>query len=486
MLHFMKPTLIALCAAALLAGCSTPRPSATVELPTPKGWYAPPLAHQGDNTQLAEWWKQFNDPILSDWIARAQAQSPSVADARAQVLAARAGLAGAQAAAGPQLGLTASATRGQSEADQGAATFLSAGLSASWELGLWGEQAGRTRQARAQEASARAGWHDARVVVAAQAAAAYFEHRLCLEQLGVATRDAQSRAITAENNRVSEQAGFTAPAVAALARASSADAAGRASQQTAICERQVKSAAALTAQDEPAVREQIASAPALQTVLGQGRLDTALSVKAVPADLLRQRPDVHRAQLEVLSTSEGVGVARAALLPSLSLSGSWLRNRLSSGGTQVNYNTWSVGPLLLNFPLLGRGALQANVGQAQGAFEASVSAYASALRQAVAEVEQSLVDLSSLQERAASNGIALAGYSQSFDATQARYTVGLASLNELEEARRLRLSAESGSVVLVQERLRAWLSLYLALGGGFDADNPSFSNNDLNNPPTTP
>ena len=76
--------------------------------------------------------------------------------------------------------------------------------------------------------------------------------------------------------------------------------------------------------------------------------------------------------------------------------------------------------------------------------------------------------LSGLEQRQAATDAAVAGYGQSFRATEARHRVGLASLPELEEARRLRLNAESSAIALQQERFGAWVALYLALGGGFD------------------
>ncbi|MGE0100128.1 MAG: TolC family protein, partial [Hydrogenophaga sp.] len=324
---------------------------------------------------------------------------------------------------------------------------------------------------QARQDASGAGWHEARVLVAAELAELYFAQRLCREQLGVATRDSDSRAVTAENNAVSERAGLTAPAVAALARASGAEGAARERAQAELCERQVKSLVALTGLTEPELRQQLSLAPALPALLGSGRLDAMLSVNAVPAEVLRQRPDVYRAQRELVAASEDVGVAQAALYPGLSLSGSLLRNRFSGGGTQATFNTWSIGPITLSLPLLGREALRANTDSAQARYEAAALAYAGTLRQAVAEVEQSLVLLSSLHERVASTDIAVAGYGQSFRATEARYRVGLASLNELEEARRLKLAADSSAIALQQERINAWIRLYVALGGGFDPVN---------------
>ncbi len=470
----MTRKLVVLAGAVLLGACSLTKPPADPALPLPPTWYAPPLAHQGSVEQLGAWWSRFDDPVLADWIAQAQRQSPTVAQARAQVFAARAARLGVEADTGPQAALVANATRGITDPTLPLGTTLSAGVQASWAIGLWGEHAARRDGARALEDAAGAGWHEARVLVAAELAELYFAQRLCQEQLGVATRDRASRAITAENNAISERAGLTAPAVAALARASGAEGAARERQQAELCERQVKSLVALTGVAEPELRRQLAQAPALATVLASDRLDAMLSVNAVPAEVIRQRPDVYRAQRELAAASEDVGVAQAALWPSLSLSGSLLRNRFSGGGTQATFNTWAIGPLTLSLPLLGRDALRAGTDSAQARYEAAALAYAATLRQAVAEVEQSLVLLSSLRERAASTETAVAGYDQSFQATEARYRVGLASLNELEEARRLKLVADSGAVALQQERVNAWIRLYVALGGGFDpVNNPN-------------
>lgn len=475
----MKRKLVVLASVAILSACSLTKPPADPAVPLPPSWYAPPLAHQGSVQQLDAWWSRFDDPVLADWIARAQAQSPTVAQARAQVFAARAARLGVEAETGPQAALVANASRGITDPTIPLGTQLSAGLQASWAVGLWGQTEARRSGAQARQDASNAGWHEARVLVAAELGELYFSQRLCREQLGVVTRDRDSRAVTAENNRVSERAGLTAPAVAALARASGAEGVARERAQAEVCERQVKSLVALTGVPEPALRQQLASAPALPALLASERLDAMLSVNAVPAEVLRQRPDVYRTQRELVAASEDVGVAQAALYPGLSLSGSVLRNRISGAGTQATFNTWSIGPITLSLPLLGREALRANTDSAQARYEAAALAYAGTLRQAVAEVEQSLVSLSSLRERLASTDIAVAGYGQSFQATEARYRVGLASLNELEEARRLKLAADSSAVALQQERINAWIRLYVALGGGFD---PLNNTNVLNNP----
>ncbi|AOW13568.1 hypothetical protein LPB72_11225 [Hydrogenophaga crassostreae] len=468
----MKRKFGTLLAAAVLSGCAAIPPvgsAGPVPAQAPAQWFAPVVPHAGNTGALTEWWGQFDDPLLVNWIALAQAQSPTLASARAQVFAARAALETNEVLAGPQVAAVASASRGRSSsAADVVGTALGVGAQASWALDLWGGNRAGVDQSRAQQAAANAGWHEARVLVASELAQTYFAQRLCQVQLGVVERDRDSRAVTAEAAGHTERAGLTAPAVAALARASQADSAARARQQADQCNRQIKALVALTALSEPALRTALSEAPAMTA---SAALEGALAVKAVPMDAIRQRPDVARAQASWAAAAQGVGVARADMLPNLSFSGSWLRNRFSTGGETSSFNTWSIGPFSMTIPVVGRGALQARTDAAVALYEASGQAYAAVLRQAVAEVEQALVTLDGLRQREGDTSIALAGYTQSFKATEARYRVGFASLNDLEDARRLQLNAESGAIALQQERISTWINLYVALGGGFDPEN---------------
>ncbi len=97
-----------------------------------------------------------------------------------------------------------------------------------------------------------------------------------------------------------------------------------------------------------------------------------------------------------------------------------------------------------------------------------VALYEARVRQAAREVEQALVALQSTADRVTDARTAEAGYRAWQDATEARYTAGLASLSELEDARRTRLAAADALVALQQERIQAlWIDLYRAAGGGW-------------------
>jgi outer membrane protein, multidrug efflux system len=464
----MKPFLILLGAASLSAcaslGPSPERSTQTVEDSLPKTWFAPVVPHQGQTPALLDWWARLGDPRLPELIGQAQRGSASIMAARAQVYAARAALAGSDSATLPQVGLSAGAYRGV-DASAPLGTGMNAGLQASWTIDLWGQNAASVRQASAQAGAATAGWHEARVLMAAETARLYLGWRSCLAQKVVIDSDRDSRSVTARSAADTERAGLLAPATAALARAGQADAEARLAQQHRQCEQQFKAIVALVGADEPALRERLGNSAVLPDPTAAG---SALAVASVPLEVIRQRPDVARAQLELVAAAEGVGVARAALWPSLSLSGSVLRNRFTTGGESTTFNTWSVGPLVLNLPLIGRGGLNASAEAAAARYESAALAYANVLRRAIAEVEQSLVALDALRTQLAASRQAVAGYTRSFEATEARYRVGLANLNELEESRRLKLNADSGAVALQLDHLNTWIALYVALGGGFD------------------
>jgi multidrug efflux system outer membrane protein len=249
-----------------------------------------------------------------------------------------------------------------------------------------------------------------------------------------------------------------------LARASAADGASRVTQQQAACDLDTKALVALTGLPERNLREKLAVA------LVKPAQAAPVSVASVPAQTLTQRPDVFAAERDVMVASAQVGSAKAQRYPRLTLSGSVGAMRVSSMGRETNLDTWSVGPLAVTLPLFDGGQRKANVVSAEAAYTQSVSTYRSKVRQAVREVEEALVNLQSTDARKQDAAVATAGYAESLAAAQSRYSQGLASLVELEDARRNALAAQSAQLSLALERNRAWVSLYRALGGGFEPD----------------
>lgn len=457
---------LALAAAPLaLAACAVGAPPPSVPAAVPAGWQAP-LPHGASVADLAHWWQRMDDPLLVELIAAAQEVSPSMAQARSRLAQARASQVAARAALWPALDAQATARRGLDTQQGGLNTVAQGTLQASWEVDLFGGNAAQGEAAAQRLAGARAQWHEARVSVAAEVALATSEWRQCRQLQAVAQADAQSRSETARLARLSEQAGFTAPATAALAQASQAEGQARAVQQRLQCEVALKGLVALTGWDEPALRERLFAQPETEAP------DALFAVGALPAQVLAQRPDLYSAEREVAAASAEVGSARAQRYPRLVLSGTVGAGWLSMGGQQQGANAWALGPATLSLPLFDGGRQAAQVDAAQARYDEAVALYRARVRQAVSEVEQALVRLQGAAERSADAARAAQGYHTAYLAAEARWRGGLASLMELEEVRRSALAAQTAVVSLRQERMAAWVALYRAAGGGWDADAP--------------
>lgn len=450
----------------LLSACAVQRPPAHVAAAAPAGWQAP-LPHHGSVGDLARWWERQQDPLLVELIEAGQAVSPSVAQSATRLAQARQARVNARAALLPTLDGQGNLSRGFNENAGGIATTGQIGLQSSWEIDLFGGNAAASDAARERLAGAQAQWHEARVSVAAEVAQQYSSWRHCAQQLAVAESDARSRGETARLSGESERAGFTAPATAALADASFSEGKVRAAQQRMQCEVDLKTLVALTGLDEPALRARLAAAGPLQPAP-----DALFTIDSLPAQVLAQRPDVYAAEREVAAASADVGTAQAQRYPRLTLGGSIGRGQVRTRGTSVTSNVWSIGPLALSVPLFDGGQRAAQVDTARAQYDEAAQVYRATVRQAVSEVEQALVRLASTAERSSDAQRAAAGYRQSFEATQARWRAGLASLVELEDARRAQLASETALVTLQQERMAAWIALYRAAGGGWDAQQP--------------
>lgn len=457
------PVCGALVAAVLLSACASTGVPETPAMPSAASAWQAPLPASDRAADLRRWWAQFDDPLLSQLIDAAQAASPTVSAAANRVEQARAARTAAGAALGPQASVTARVLRGVSDPVTPLSTTTSAGLQASWEIDLFG--AGRAGRDAAQSRleGAQAAWHDARIAVAAEVANSYVELRACEAQRALTQQDTASRTETTRLTELTAKAGFRAPSEAALARASAAQGRTLLTQQQAQCDLLVKSLVALTALDEPLLRQRLAAA--------SGKLPqaTPISLGTVPAALLQQRPDLANAARQVAAAAADQAQRSAQRWPQISLSGAVGRMHVATGASGLSDTTWSLGPLTVSLPLFDGGQRAADVVAARAAYDDAVLQLQARLRTAVREVEDALVQLQATASRGNDTDAAAADFEAALKATDARYRGGLASLFELEDARRSAVLARSSVIALQRERLAAWISLYRALGGGWDA-----------------
>ena len=456
-----------------------PKPAINSAVSAPAKWQAT-LPHDGNISNLANWWQQFNDPLLTQLIESAQNVSSDVASAKARIVEAQTAVIVDAAESQPELTLDGSATRSQQGRLFPPSTNIGLGLNAKWELDVWGKAAAARSAEEAQLTGKKALWHDARIIVAAETARQYVNYRFCENLTTVAKSNAESSSETARLSNLTANAGFLAPASASQAEAQAADAANLLKKQQLQCVLMVKAMVALTAMPEPELQ------PALDKTSGVMPKPASIQVDTVPAKTLAQRPDVLNAERNVAAASFEFESVKKERYPSLSLAGNigWGydtsvfgavpgRQRKASDGI-----TWSIGPVAISMPIFDAGVRKANVNQARAQYTAAKSIYESVARNAVREVEEALTTLNSTALRLEDVTKSANGFKASLDATQARFQANLANLFELEEARRAHLQAQNNVLALENERILAWISLYRALGGGWaSADASSNSKN---------
>ncbi|MGR4972802.1 efflux transporter outer membrane subunit [Pseudomonas sp. LARHCG127] len=464
-MHVFKPPpsilLVTLCAVAL-SGCVLGPDYRVPDVPIAAKWQAP-VPHGASVAGLTDWWQQFDDPALAELLRLAEADSPSMDQAWANISLARATADSDAADALPKFDGRLSGGRGgqQTGSERLGGSGSSATMDAAWELDLFGKLR-RNNEAASSRVEARVDdWHDARVSLAAQVGDYYVQYRGC-QKLALAYRDqAQSQQDTARMTHQSFGAGFTSSADAALADASAASSAATLVQQQSECQVLLKSLVALTGSDESRLLDVLGHTPA------QLPQPAALNVQQIPADLLRQRPDVASSERELAAANAEIGVAQADRLPSLSLSGT------ISVGTMVGQRnrSWSLGPVL-SIPLFDGGQRRAAAEGAKASYEAALAVYRQTLRTGVMEVEQALVRLDAARRRELDVERSTAGFRESFEAIDRGWRAGNVSLLDRETARRQALTAEIELITLQQDQVRYWIALYKALGGGWQVDQP--------------
>lgn len=455
--------LLPLLSCSLLAACVSAGPDYAAPRPAlPASWQAPATV-QG--ASLVHWWRGFHDDTLNALIDTALAQSPDLRSARARLRESRASLGVARAAQWPGLSQDNSARRTESAGAGSAADSYSVGFDASWEIDLFGGTRRSVEAARATLEASEAGVSDAWLTLSAEVARVYLDLRTQQARLAIARSNLASLEETHRLIRWREQAGL----------ASSLDALQATSTlETARARIPALEAAIETALDRLTVlcgapRAEIAGRTTHVTALPAAPAEVAVPL---PAELIRQRPDLRAAERRLAAASASVGVASAALYPSLQLSGTLA---LSSGGLDTLFRPASLGSSLLaglSTPLLDGGRLRRTVDVRNAQLEQALISYEKTVAQALADVESALVSLDRSGTRLRNLAAAAESASLAAGLARDRYTAGLIDYATLQDTLRSELSASDASASAQGEQLAAAVALYKALGGGFDTPGP--------------
>jgi NodT family efflux transporter outer membrane factor (OMF) lipoprotein len=465
-----------LLATAFVSACSVGpdyHPKTATELGVPDAWSVSAAPKAED---LTRWWRNFDDPVLGQLVEQAAEANLDLAQAVARLRQAREALVVSQS----QLFPTISGSGGFSRTETlrggnkvvtlpdgtvtttggGGTSNFSLGLDASYQLDLFGGVRRGVEASHAQYEAAGFDYATTLLSVESEVARNYVLARAYQAQLA----DAKASLAIQDDNY--EIAGFRVQAGLA----------------TAVDVEQARSSRAQTAATIPQIEQQYNAAVSRIGVLtGQapGALKPLLApVKpipngpqtvgaGIPANVLRQRPDLRAAERNLAAATAEIGVAKAQLYPALNISGALDTSATNIGGLfeTITGNLFAG----LTQAIFNGGRLNAQVRSSRAAADGAFAAYKSSVLTALEDTENAVVALQSAQEREKQFAIAFDAANNSAILARSQYRSGLTDFTTLNTQETALIAARNGLIQARSDKATALIALYAALGGGWDA-----------------
>jgi NodT family efflux transporter outer membrane factor (OMF) lipoprotein len=447
-----------------LAGCTVGPDYVRRDPAAPAAWVNGAGARPAPQAEdISRWWQRLDDPLLTELVEEALRNSHDLRSSRAKLRESRARADLADANRFPTIKGALSGSRSKGSAATGSGTtgnLFDAGLDASWELGLFGAQR-RAQEAAAADADATlANLHHTQVSLAAEVALNYVQLRSYQARLQIARDNLAAQGETLQITEWRAQAGLATSLEVEQARSNlSLTQAGIPALATSLTKAENRLAILLG--KFPAALHDRLSAPAALPALPD---EIAL---AIPADTLRQRPDVQAAERRVAAETARIGQEAAARYPGLSLSGSlgWRAftfGALGTADTLARSLSASIAQTIFDGGRTGSRIDAQNAVQEQ-----AVIAYEKAVLTALEDVENALAAYANGRERQAALQVAATSARNAALLARQRYQGGLIDFQSVLDTERTRLSSEDNLASAGMDELSALISLYKALGGGW-------------------
>ncbi len=444
-----------------------PDQAASASVATPAAWTSSnaalkPAAIAPES--LARWWRQFGDEQLDALIHEAMVAAPDARSAQAKLRQSRASSDLAVANLYPTVGVSASATRSRSGAEAGgndtARTTYRAGFDASWEPSIFGGLRDAADGAKADLAASEASLDSTRASLAAEVALNYINLRAAQQRLAIAGANVTSQG---ETLQITEWR-----ALAGLATALDVDQARTTLEQTraTIPALEVARAeaenhlAVLTGRTAGNLRQTLAEAKPLPAAPDEIAVD-------IPADALRQRPDVRAAEFSLQAEIARKAEREADRYPSLTLSGSFGWQAFSAaalGGSDALVRSL-VGSIAGT--LFDGGRIESRIAVQDAVRDQALIAYEKSILTSLEDVENALTAYAVGRDRIDARVKAADAAKRANELARTLYQAGAADFQKVLETDRTRLSTEDSLATARADLLTATVRLYKALGGGW-------------------
>lgn len=449
-----------------LSGCASVGPDYTSpQTAIPAQWTAAKGAEAatGADAVLIHWWQTLNDPLLNNLIERAVAGNRDLAQAEARIREARArrGISEADLYPSVQASGRASRSRSSEEAGSGRTSELySAGFDASWELDIFG---GKRRAIEAASANIEASEYDRHsvlVTLLGEVALNYIDIRTFQARLAVAETNLRIQNDTYDIARWRNMAGLATQRDVEQARLNLEQTRAQIPVlRTSISQAGNRIAVLLGLHPgavtvELAVPRAIPAAPASVAI-------------GVPADALRQRPEVRRAERQLAVQTAQIGVATAALYPSFTLMGSIGLDALTAGRLLTSSALASSVTAAFGWAAFDAGRIRQNIAVQTALQEQALGRYEAAVLTALEDVENALTAYAAEQQRREALIAAATAARNAADLASHQYAAGLVDFQVVLDTQRSLLSLEDQVTASGGTVVSNVVRLYKALGGGW-------------------
>ena len=454
----------------MLSACVTVGPDyQQPEIIVADQWHQALIGGMGSGESTAQWWQTLDDPQLNELVQRAQNGNPGLKNAVARIEESERFLGIASGERYPDVDAIGGITRSKSRLGllPGVDTtddFSDRRASATWELDFWGRVRRTVESSQATYEATVEAYRDVLVILNAQVAGNYvflrtLQERLRLAEENVARQQETLRLVEARNR--AELAPDLDVEQARLNLASTESAVP--SLQGAI-RQTINDLSVLLGEQPGDLTNELSASKAIPEppqVLSAG----------IPADAVRNRPDVRRAERSLAAQTARIGIATSALYPNFFLNGDFGYAGVGGNLFDDNNETWSIGPVF-QWNLFDGGRVRNSIGVEEARTAQALAAYEASVLEALRDTENSLIAYAFEGERLLALERSVAAAAASANLVRTLYRSGLTNFQNVLDTERSLFNQQDLSAVSKGEVVQNVISVYRAIGGGWSAEIP--------------
>lgn len=427
-------------------------------------WHQALVDNMDTSAAAADWWSSLNDPKLNELIERAQGGNLSLAIAVARVDEAERFLGIARGQRVPDVDAVGGFTRARSQLNvlpevESVDEFGDARAEATWELDFWGRVRRTIESSQASYEASIEAYRDTLVLLNAQVGSQYVFLRTTQERLRFANENVLRQQETLRLTEARNRAQLAPELDVEQARLNLASTEAAVPALESLVLQTINNLSVLLGEQPGAL---------IAELLPAGMIPDPPNMLSVgfPADAVRNRPDVRRAERNLAAQTARIGIATTALYPNFFLTGDFGYSGVGGNYFDNDNETWSIGPVF-SWNLFDGGRVRNSIGVEEARTEQALAAYEASVLEALRDTENSLVAYASEQRRLQALDRSVAAAAASADLVRTLYRSGLTNFENVLVTERTLFNQQDLQAVSKGEVVQNAISVYRAVGGGW-------------------